>query len=243
MVLSTHQGAGNVMRAVAAGMALFVSLFVIGCSGSEEMLQQQQQQIADQQQQLDAVQTENTSLRQRIVKLEQDNKNLEARLSEAEAKVTMEAERANKAEADLSKAMKTKTSAPAMTEMTSMSAETPAGYAEAWSAFSAKNYDDAIAKYEALLSGGVASNWADNCHYWIGECYYGKKNFQEAINHFEMVTGYAGSEKIADAHFMMAQSYDRLGDKAKAKSHYETVANEYPSSPKVEVAKQRAASR
>jgi len=238
MVLSTHLGAGIVMKTIVFGFVAAGLLLVAGCSGNEELMQQQ---IADQQKQMEEVQTENTSLRQRIVKLEQDKTNLEARLSEADTKASMERERAEKAEADLAEALKPK--APAPVEMPNRSADMPMGYAEAWQAFSARNYDDAIAQFEALLGGGVATNWADNCHYWIGECNYGKRSFQEAVTHFEMVMGYSGSEKMGDAHFMMAQSYDRLGDKAKAKAHYESVAKDFPTNAKVELAKQRAASR
>ena len=242
MVLSTH-GGKSVMKAIAISLTLGIMMFLVGCSGSEEMLQQQQQQLANQQQQLDEARTENTSLRQRIVKLEQDNKNLDARLSEAEAKASMETERADKAEAELAEAKKPKMKEPAPVEMPMMSGEMPPGYAEAWQAFSAKNYDDAIAKFEALISGGVSENWADNCQYWIGECNYAKRNFQEAISRFNAVLGYTSSEKMADAHFMMAQSYDRMGDKANAKMQYEIVAKEFPSSAKVDLAKQRAAMR
>ena len=240
MVLSTHRGEGNVMKLIVASLMLAGMPLLVGCSGSEELIQQQQQQIADQQKQMEDVQTENTSLRQRIVKLEQDNRNLEARLSEAEAKVMMERDRADKAEADLAEAMKPKTKTKMPAEMPNVSADMPAGYADAWTAYSAHNYDDAIAKFEALLGANVTNTWADNCHYWIGECNYGKKQYAEAVKHFEMVMGYAGSEKIADAHFMMAQSYSLMGDKAKAKEHYETVVKDFPTSPRVELAKQRA---
>jgi len=243
MVLSTNRGDGNVLKFIAISLMCAGMLLTVGCAGNEELLQQQQQQISDQQKQMEEARTENTSLRQRIVKLEQDNRNLEARLSEAEGKVMMERDRADKAEADLAEAMKpktkTKTRMPA--EMPNVTPDMPVGYAEAWTAYGAHNYDDGIAKFEALLSGGVATNWADNCHYWIGECNYGKKQYAEAVKHFEMVMGYAGSEKMADAHFMMAQSYDRLGDKAKAKEHYETVVKDFPTSAKGELAKLRAA--
>ena len=36
---------------------------------------------------------------------------------------------------------------------------------------------------------------ADNCHYWLGESYYGDKKYSEAIKHFDEVLGYRKSEK------------------------------------------------
>lgn len=229
MILSHRwkENGTNVVVIICLAMAF---LAFGGCSGSEELLQQQAQKISDYEKQLEELRTENTTLRQRMFKVEQDNKTLEARLRESEAKVVMERERADKAEAELT-ALKTP---PAKTPTTGKG-----GYDEALGAAFAKRYDEAIAKFEALL-GTIGDDFADNCHYWIGECQYARKRYQEAIKHFEMVMKYAKSEKLADAHFMMAQSYERLGDKAKAKEHYQKVVKDYPTSPHVALAKQRA---
>ena len=47
------------------------------------------------------------------------------------------------------------------------------------------------------------------------------------------------SEKKADAQFMIAQTYERLGDKIKAKAAYEKVVKDYPMSKNVKRAKAR----
>lgn len=240
------------IKRLTAGFVLVSLMTVVGCSGSEEMMQQQAQKIAEYEKQMEEMRTENTTLRQRMFKLEQDNKNLEARLSDSEAKLIDERDRADKASEAL-KAALTKPAQP-MKETRSEAAketrkepakEAPssagamAGYDEALSAVKARKYDDAIAKFEALLSGGIGDDWADNCHYWIGESQYAKKQYQEAIKHFEMVMNYQKSEKFGDAHYMTAQCYERMGDKAKAKEHYERVVKDYPTSTKVKIAKER----
>jgi tol-pal system protein YbgF len=206
---------------------------VVGCSGSEELTQQQAEKIAAYERQLEELRTENTTLRQRMFKLEQDNKNLEARLSETEAKVIAERERADKAESSLS-AVKRQPVEPSQTTTTKTG-----GYDEALNAVHERKFDEAISKFEALLST-IGDDFADNCHYWIGECLYAKKQYHEAVKRFAMVTNYPKSEKLADAHFMMAQCYARMGDKAKAKEQYEKTAKDYPTSPRAELAKQRA---
>lgn len=249
MALSTQQGNVDVMKVVAVSLFLLSMMVIVGCSGSEEMMQQQEQKIAEQQKQMEDIRTENTSLRQRIIKLEQDNKNLEALLSEAEAKVMMERDRADKAEAamhttggksaQLMKETAKEMPKEAPEEASKSSPEAMSNYQEALGTVQAKNYDDAITKFEALLSGEVGDDLADNCHYWIGESYNGKRLYADAIKHFEIVMNYPGSEKMADAHFMMAQCYERMGDKAKAKEHYERVVKDFPTSPKVTIAKQR----
>jgi tol-pal system protein YbgF len=214
-----------------------VLLVFWGCAGSEELLHEQAQKISDYEWQIEELKTENTTLRQRIVKLEQDTRTLQARLSESEAKVVMERERAERAEAEVAARMRrpAATSPAAATPLTAGTG----GYDDALAAAFARRYDEAITKFEALLNT-IGDDFADNCHYWIGECRYAKKQYRQAIKHFEAVLKYTKSEKLADAHIMMAQSYERLGDKAKAKEHYQTVVKDYPSSAHVALAKQRA---
>jgi tol-pal system protein YbgF len=113
-------------------------------------------------------------------------------------------------------------------------------YESALQTFNSKAYDEAISRFQSLLDAGVENDLADNCHYWIGESNYGKKNYQEAIKHFEMVFGFDKSEKLADAHFMLAQCYERTGNKQKAKTEYDTVVNDFPLSGNVGRARDRS---
>ena len=249
MTLSRHQAHAN-LKMVLAALAGFSTMLLVGCSASEEM----QQQLAGKDRQIDSIRTENTSLRQRIIKQEQDNKNLGARLSEAESKIMTERDRADKAEAAM-RSMASKPAPPVKETPKETSKEAPketakeasksspdaaTGYQAALEAVKAKKFDDALAKFEALLGGGIGDDLADNCHYWMGEANYAKKAYQDAIKHFEMVMGYAKSEKTGDAHYMMGQCYDRLGDKVKAKAEYETVVKDFPTNAKVQIAKERA---
>jgi TolA-binding protein len=89
-----------------------------------------------------------------------------------------------------------------------------------------------------LLDGGAPEDLADNCHYWLGESYFGKKEFKEAVKHFEMVFQYKSSEKKGDAYFMLGRSYEMLGDKAKAKEAFEKVVKDYPTNNNVQKAKE-----
>jgi tol-pal system protein YbgF len=249
---STHRASADVMKAALMILTGLGMTAVIGCSASEEMMQQHAQQMAEKDQQMDSMRTENTGVRQRMIKLEQDNKNLEARLSESEMKVMTERDRADKAEAALRSTPPAKPVPPVKEvskempkegakEAPKSSAEASGGYQEALELVKARKFDEAISKFESLLTGGIGNDLADNCHYWMGEANYAKKQYQEAIKHFEMVMNYQKSEKTGDAHYMMAQSYERLGDKAKAKSEYETVVKDFPTSSRVQTAKERAA--
>jgi tol-pal system protein YbgF len=219
--------------------ALLIALFAwSGCKSSQGAASQNDQALSSfvgdrkpeiapppppvDQKKLQDLETENSTLKEKITKLEQDNSALTTRLSDIEAK--MMAEQAAKAVEPAKEAL------PAN-----------ASYENAYQLFSQKKYDDAIQMYQALLDGGISEDLADHCHYWMGESYYGKKNYESALKEFETVFQYKSMEKKADAQFMIAQCYERMGDKAKAKEAYEKVAKDYPTSDKVPLAKERSA--
>ncbi len=198
----------------------------------------------DIQKQLDALKTDNTDLRQKNLKLEDDVQKLTARLNDAEAKYAAEKDRADKADEALKTAA---TAAQPMTEVkktetgeTAMKTEIPiAEYEEALGAFKSKKYDDAAAAFQKMLDNKVPDEIADNCHYWIGESNYAKRKYKDALQEFELVMTFKRSEKKGDAQFMMAQCYERMHDKAKAKEAFEKVVKDFPMSNHVKKAKER----
>ena len=196
---------------------------------------------------LEEVQTENTSLKQKVVKLEQDVRTLNARISDTEIKYMAEKDRADKAEEAAKVAAQSamisarggQVQAPAEEPMTPGTEASMGSYESALQLFKGKKYDDAIGTLQNMISAGVSKNLEDNCHYWIGESNFGKKSYQEAMQHFEMVFEYKNSEKLADAHYMIGQCLERTGNKAKAKEAYETVVKDFPMSRLVQRAKAR----
>jgi tol-pal system protein YbgF len=199
-------------------------LSFVGCS-SEQAVRSEQTAItkgpSSEQRKIDSLETVNVTLNQKIVKFEQDNNTLNARLSDVEAKLKSELDRA---------AAAAKPPPPPPTPT--------ATYEGAQKAFAEKKYDEAIQMFQALLDGGTPEDLADNCHYWLGESYFGKKDFKEAVKHFEMVFQYKTSEKKGDAYFMLGRSYEILGDKAKAKESFEKVVKDYPTNNNVQKAKE-----
>lgn len=206
-------------------LALIVAILSwVGCSSEQAVRSEQTdftQGPSPEQKKIDSLETQNVSLKQKLVKLEQDNNTLNARLGDVETKL--------RAEIDKAAAPPPPPPAPPVTVT----------YEGGQKAFAEKKYDDAIQMFQALLDGGSPEDLADNCHYWIGESYFGKKEFKEAMKHFEMVLQYKVSEKKGDAHFMLGRCYEMLGDKAKAKELYEKVAKDYPTNDNVKKAKER----
>jgi tol-pal system protein YbgF len=198
----------------------------------------------DIQKQMDALKTDNNDLRQKNLKLDDDVQKLTARLNDSEAKYASEKQRAD----SLDEALKTSMSAaqPVTESRKSESMESAvrteipmAEYEEALGAFKSKKYKDAADAFQKMLDNKVPDEIADNCHYWIGESKYASKKYTEAMQEFEDVLKFKRSEKKGDAQFMIAQCYERMGNKMKAKEAFEKVVKDYPMSANVKKAKER----
>jgi TolA-binding protein len=180
---------------------------------------------------LEELRTENTQLKQKILKLEEDNRALNSEMSDADMLLMAEKARADSL-ARLSAMARTRVPA---------SGAPPPEYQEALVSFRARQYDDAIQKLQALLNAGVDARYADNCHYWLGESNFAKRNFSRAISHFETALGTRASEKKGDAQYMIARSYEQLGNSAQARVEYQTFLDNYPTSRLVARAQVRIA--
>jgi len=189
-------------------------------------------QLSQYEKQIEDLRTENTGLKQKGIKLEQENRELNARLSDAEAKATSEKLRADKA-VELSKTVV----APKVEEKTAP--VSPSTYTDALKAFNARKYDAAAQGFKAVIDGGSNADLTSHAKYWLGETFFAQKKYKDALPLFQEAVKQKNSDKKADAQFMIAQTYDRLGSKAKAKAAYEKVVKDYPMSKNVKRAKAR----
>ncbi len=171
---------------------------------------------------LDALKSENIQLKEENSSLQQTNKDFSAKISDLEAANAALAAAPKKAEPVKIQRRQT---APGKS-----SSEEIRAYESAIGIAKGRNYRDAINELQALLNAGIKDDYADNCHYWMGECNFQLKDFSQAIQHFQLVQGYKFSEKRDDAQLMIAQSYERLGDRQKARSEYQKLLDMYPTS-------------
>jgi tol-pal system protein YbgF len=85
--------------------------------------------------------------------------------------------------------------------------------------------------FTRFLSKNPTHDLADDAQYWIGESYFGERNFERAILAFNKVqVDYANGDKAPDSLLKEALSFLRLGDKATARELFERVAKKYPQS-------------
>jgi TolA-binding protein len=113
-------------------------------------------------------------------------------------------------------------------------------YREALRMFMDRRYEDAIRGFEALLAAGIPDPLNDNCHYWMGESFFGLKRYSEALARFDEVLGFEWSNKKDDSQIMIARCHARMGEAARARQEYQKLIDVYPASPYVELARRRA---
>lgn len=175
------------------------------------------------QQQIEEIKTENIQLQQKLDASDQKNKELMAKVSDYEAAQITAQEKAAKPAAAAQPSMR---KAP--------SGKSSSGdiqhYEGAVSLARERKFKEAINEFQSLLDGGIRSDYADNCHYWIGLCHYGLHEYKTAIQQFQEVLKFKISEKKDDSQFMIAQTYDRMGNHEQAQVEYRKFVELYPNS-------------
>jgi tol-pal system protein YbgF len=222
---------------IAVGLLLTLSLLVAACSGSDESSRDDSRPAVDtaaMRKTVETLRSENQSLKSQLEKARQDNRALTAHAAELETQLN-EFQGKDTGSQD---GMPMKVNVVKGTSGLP-SAEGNPLYERGLSFFMARKYDDAIGAFREFLSSGVPSTLEDNSHYWIGECFYAKKNFRAAIEEFAIVAGVQGTDKADDALIMLGQSHLSLGNKNMARQYFERLIRDYPASPFLTTAKTR----
>ena len=88
-----------------------------------------------------------------------------------------------------------------------------------------RGFTDFLAQYPA-------SELAPNAQYWLGECYYGKRDYRRAIEAFDLVKqAYPRSEKVPAAMLKQSFAYLEVKDRARAATLLKEIRESYPKSP------------
>ena len=114
-------------------------------------------------------------------------------------------------------------------------------YKKAFDLYYAKDYDQAIQKFNELVGKYPAGTYSDNCHYWIGECQFALGNLAKAITSFRKVFAFPQTEKADDAQLKLGYCYLRLGERKQAAEEFKKVVSLYPDSEYTERAKEELA--
>lgn len=200
--------------------ALFLLALFVGCGSSEEtMYEETEAPVVSEQARLqyraDSLMNENRRLQDQVDALTAESRKLTARNAELETRLAEAA---------------TPPPPPVMTDPSE-------AYRAALGQFNARNYSGALEGFSSILASGSAGELADNCQYWMGECYYGMGQYSDAMQNFEKVMEYRRSGKIPYATLMIGNCQAAMGNKAAAVETYQKVISGFPTSPVAEKAR------
>ena len=102
-------------------------------------------------------------------------------------------------------------------------------YSVAYNDYLKGNYELAIESFKLYRQQFPDSPLADNALYWIGECRYSQRKFEEAIDAFdELIVAYPQGDKGAAAHLKKGLSFIELGRKPEALAALKILVAKYP---------------
>ena len=110
-------------------------------------------------------------------------------------------------------------------------------YNQALGLYRAREYQAAIQKFKNLLVSGEKNSLTDNCQYWVGECEYALRNYNQALLEFNKVLSYPNSNKWDDAQLKLGKCYMELGQTEQARAEFNKLVEEYPDSEYVSEAR------
>lgn len=98
-------------------------------------------------------------------------------------------------------------------------------------------YTKALKNYNQLIKKNYKPA---HSHYMVGEIYFNRKNYAEAIAYFKKSAKlYSKASYMHNLMLHTAISMDKTGDKKNAKTFYSAVISKYPDSSSAEVAKKK----
>jgi len=105
------------------------------------------------------------------------------------------------------------------------------------------NYDIAQQEYMDYLKFYSASEMAPNAQYYVGEIYYTRKDYENALQAFDAVLErFPDNNKTLDAMYMKGRTLFQMGERTKAANEFRAVYNRSPRSDLAAKAKAQLAS-
>ncbi len=111
-------------------------------------------------------------------------------------------------------------------------------YIEGLSTYQNGEYEKSLKIFNDLIDINPVHDLADNCQYWIGEVYYGMKDYKRSIKEFEKVFTFSGSNKDDDSQYKLGLCYINIGNKSRAKDEFQKLLEIYPNSEYYQKSKQ-----
>jgi tol-pal system protein YbgF len=113
-------------------------------------------------------------------------------------------------------------------------------YSIAYNDYLKGNYDLAVESFKLYRQQFPESPLADNALYWIGECRYSQRKFEEAIDAFdELILTYPQGDKVAAAYLKKGLSFIELGRKTEGLAALKLLVAKYPLEEEARIAQDK----
>lgn len=101
-------------------------------------------------------------------------------------------------------------------------------------------YDLAITGFSNYLKYFPETEQAANAQYWLGECYYAKKNYtRSAIEFHKVLENYSTGAKVPSALYKLGLSLLELKSTEQAKKYLQELVDKYPNTQEAKLAEEK----
>lgn len=102
------------------------------------------------------------------------------------------------------------------------------------------NYDLAVTGFSNYLKYFPETEQAANAQYWLGECYYAKKNYTKAAIEFHKVLeNYSTGGKVPSALYKLGLSLLELKSTSQAQKYLQELVDKYPNTQEAKLASEK----
>ena len=116
-------------------------------------------------------------------------------------------------------------------------------YEAAYQDLSQGKHDLALMGFNEVLSRFPTSELADNAQYWIGEVYYDKKDYPQALEEFLKVEqNYSTSDKVPAALLKIGMTQQQMGKNRAADRTFQGLIQRFPSTEEARLARTKLSS-
>jgi tol-pal system protein YbgF len=104
------------------------------------------------------------------------------------------------------------------------------------------HHDEAVAGLRAFVAAHPQHDLADNAQYWLGECFYDRKDFSTALREFRrVVEAFPDGNKVPDALLKLGLSYLAIGSTRPGREALADLVRRFPQHPTAALAQARLA--
>lgn len=118
---------------------------------------------------------------------------------------------------------------PANTTTSNNPADEQISYLAAYELVKNKQYDQALVAMQNFVTRYPQGGYTANAQYWLGELYMVKKDYQQAIAHFDIVLQqFPSSSKSSASNLKIGYALAESGRRSEAKTRLQQVVKSYP---------------